>query len=455
MDELEATYRYLDGKFKAALGLPYPNDLTRVYRLLDRLGNPNGAFPAVIVTGSKGKGSTASFLAALLQAGGLKVGLFTGPHLHTYRERFKINGADITPEKFVELFNTVRQAVEDSSDGTFISRFEIITAMAMLYFAQEKVDLAVLEVGLGGRFDAVNVSLNSPLAVITPIEMEHVHSLGPTIADIVHHKAGVMRPHGQAVSSHQSPQVEQLLRNEASEMKVHLRFAAELWQYRKDSLALRYVDGRLWQEFEACGPDGQWQRLRSGLSGTFQVENALTALAAVESLAEMGLTSKPRLNALLDATIPGRLEVAGNDPLILLDGAHTPNAMHELTSTLSLFKGTPVWVLGFLRDKKIGDMLEVMPLEGQVVFVTEIDSHRKAPYEMVLENMKQHPARLESELTVPEAIAKAREAARAVQGGYVCVTGSLYLAAEARNALGLLDRATAEEAELISRIEHS
>ena len=464
MSTIEAVYQELENIFRAVTD-PYPRDLTRVHHLLDRLGRPDAAFPSVIVTGSKGKGSTATFLAALLEKSSQKVpilqpstiGLFTGPHLHTYRERIKLNGVDIGIEEFVGLFEEVQAAIKSDPAGGYVSRFEIITAMALLHFARAGVKLAVLEVGQGGRYDAVNVAHNSPLAVFTPIEMEHVRVLGPTQADIVHHKAGIMRAGKKAITSRQTPEVEAMLKAAAAELNVTLRETGEFWRYIPQTLKLHLESGKLWQEFEATGRDGQVHRLRTGLAGTFQVENTLTALSAAQMLAGMGLSASPNLSALQNAAIPGRLEVAGQNPLVLLDGAHTPNAVRELVRTLASFSGTPVWVMAFLKEKNIEEMLRLLPLEGRPLILTELHSHlkRRATANEAKAAFEQTKAQVIEEPDLGRAIAAAQQVASEIPGGYVCITGSLYLVAEARAHLGLLDPATAAEAELIRRIEQA
>ena len=450
MSNLEEVYRQLDARFRRMLGLPYPRDLSRVYRLMEGLDSPHRAFPAPIVTGSKGKGSTATFLASLLAGTGRRVGLFTGPHLHTYRERIKINDQEIDPASFVSLFEEVWTTVQSQPALNGVSRFEIITAMAFLYFARAGVDMAVLEVGMGGRYDAVNVAMNSPLAVFVPIEREHLYALGPTLADVVDHKAGIMRRDGQAITSPQSNEVSGQLERAAKKIGCSLWQTSELWCYQPDSLALGLVDGRLIQEFEAVGPDGQAHSIRSGLAGTFQLENALTALGAASLL-----TSQPLpLTALETATIAGRLEAVAYDPLVIVDGAHTPNAVRELVATLERLGGRPVWVLGFLRDKPVAEMLILLPLEGQTVFLCEIDSYRTASLEQVQSGLTRKPAQLE--LFGPNlagAIEAARQVARQLPGGYVCVTGSLYMAAQTRVLMGLLDPSTANEAAFLSHLE--
>ena len=451
MEELEKAYRQLDQLFKSMHGLPYPNDLTRVYWLMERLGSPHKTLPAVIVTGSKGKGSTATFLAALMLGDGKKVGLFTGPHLHSFRERFKINGEDIDAVTFVALYQEVWATVQKYPELEGVSRFEIVTAMAFLYFSRAAVDLAVLEVGLGGRFDAVNVALNHQLAVFTPLELEHLHALGPTLENIVYHKSGVMRAQGIAVTSRQSPQAQDLLEEAAVKMQAELRYREDYWRYRPGTLKLELNGTKLGQHFEADGPDGQVYQLQTGLAGTFQVENALTALSAAYILEDQKI---PNLAALADAIIPGRLEAVATDPLVIIDGAHTPNAMRELAATLQNMEGTPVWVLGFLRDKQIDKMLAELPLEGRAVFLYELHSYRGAAVEQIKESLTQTPAQLEVfQNDLKGAIEAARQTARTLPGGYVCVTGSLYMVSEARVALNLLDPDTAQEARILAELD--
>ncbi len=477
MSTLAQVYRQLDELGKAGLQQSFPTDLWRVYRLLERLGNPHAAFPSIIVTGSKGKGSTATFLAASLSASRQAwatnhhrvpapssfiphpsslipsshpsplIGLFTGPHLHTFRERTKLNGVEIGVEDFTTLFDEVRAEAERDPAGEFISRFETITVMAFLYFARAGIDLAILEVGMGGRYDAVNTALNSPLSIFTPIEMEHVRNLGPTQADIVHHKAGIMRMDGQAIMAHQARPVHTQLLAEAQKLNVALKAAADYWRYREGTLALHCEAGKLWQTFEATGPDSQIHQLQT-MAGTFQIENALTALAAHHRLYELGRCGPPDPAALRQAFIPGRLEVARQDPLVILDGAHTPNAMRELWRTLAKLDGTPIWVLAFLRDKDFGEMLRMIPLTDRAVFLPAIHKQRKASVEVIQASLQEIPARVETDLSLPQAIEAACQLAAETPGGYVVITGSLYLVAEARACLGLLDPATAAEAAL-------
>lgn len=434
----------------------YPAGLARMYPVLERLGSPHRAFPVVIVTGSKGKGSTATFLANLLQhspqtAAPPKIGLFTGPHLHTYRERIRLNGVMISPADFASLFAEIWQTTRRTPDLGFISRFEILTILAFLYFARQGVDLAVMEVGMGGTYDAVNTAQNSPLAVFTPIELEHAAILGPTLADIVRHKSGILRQGRLAVTSPQSPEVLGWLQAAAQAQAVSFHQAGELWQYQPDSLSVTLEAEKFSQRFEAIGPGGESYQILTRLAGTFQVENALTALAAATLLHRNGFSGLPDPAALAQAVLPGRFEVAGQHPLVLLDAAHTPNAIRQLIQTLAGLELKPAWVLGFLRDKNIPEILRLLPLEGRPVFFTEIHSRRQAVMEFILDSLEQTPSLLKVAPALPEALDQARQAVGSA--GAVCLTGSLYLVGEARVYLGLLDPATAAEARLIAALE--
>ncbi len=453
MATLEDTYRELDRVFKAALTLPYPHHLDRVFRLMERLGRPDQAFPAVIVTGSKGKGSTSTLLASLLQSQTNNIGLFTGPHLHTYRERIKINSQNISPADFIKHFLEVQAAIKQGPAQDFISRFEIITAIALLYFRNKKVDLAVLEVGMGGRYDAVNVVEQVPLAVFTPIELEHIRNLGPTLNDIVFHKSGIMRKGSLAVTARQAESVQVLLEQAAVETGTVLKKVSDYWVEDSSSLHLFQAGNTLRQSFLVSGPDGASQQLLSSMAGIFQVENALTALAAYSLLEESGLTGQLDLDRIEHTQLPGRLEVINSRPLTLVDAAHTPNAIMKLVQTLKLLKGEPVWVLGFLRDKLISEMLLRLPLAGAQVYLVDIDSHRNASSELMKSLLAPYQVKLTEGLTLARAIEQARVTAAGLPGGYVCITGSLYLAAEARLLAGQVDAATMAEAALIRRLE--
>lgn len=458
MAQLEEVYRKLAEAGRQGLHEPYPAGLGRMYPVLERLGSPQAAFPVVIVTGSKGKGSTATFLANLLQHSPAsiappKIGLFTGPHLHTYRERIRLNGAMISPADFRGLFDEIWQTARREPDLGFISRFELLTILGFLYFARQGVDLAVMEVGMGGTYDAVNVAQNSPLAVFTPIELEHVATLGPTLADIVRHKSGIMRQGGLAVTSRQTPEVMAQLVGAGQAQAVSFHRAAAWWRYQPGSLKVALKDGQFSQSFEAVGPGGENYTLQTRLAGTFQVENALTALAAADLLYQKGLTGVPDPSALVYASLPGRFELAGQNPPALLDAAHTPNAIRQLVETLAGLKLHPAWVLGFLKDKNIAEMLRLLPLAGYPVFLTDVHSHRQADMRVILESLNQQPSLLKVTSSLAEALAGAKEEAAWRVDGLVCLTGSLYLVGEARVQLGLLDPATAAEARLITELE--
>ncbi len=458
--DLEEVFQRLAEIGRQGLHESYGAGLDRMRPLLARLGQPQAAFPAVIVTGSKGKGSTATFLANLLQYSPrnnrpLKIGLFTGPHLHTYRERIRLNGAMIDPDEFAAFFEEIWQTARQAPDLGFISRFEILTILALLYFARQGVDLAVMEVGMGGTYDAVNIVEDSPLAVFTPIELEHAAILGPTLADIVRHKSGIMRPHARAVSSRQTPEVSEWLQNAAQSLQVNFHPAREFWRYRPGSLKVTLENNTFTQGFAATGPDRHEFSLQTRLAGTFQVENALTALAAATLLHQQGLAGTPDPAALLGASLPGRFELAGNgkNPPVLLDAAHTPNAIRELVQTLAALELNPVWALGFLKDKNIAEMLRLLPLENRPVILTNVHSRRQADMPGVLASFEQTPSSLTVCPSLPEALEAACTIAAQDKGGLVCLTGSLYLVGEARGVLGLLDPATAAEARLIAEVE--
>ena len=458
--DLEEVFRRLAEIGRQGLHESDGAGLGRMRPLLDRLGQPQAAFPVVIVTGSKGKGSTATFLANLLQNSPRnnrvpKIGLFTGPHLHTYRERIRLNGEMIEAAEFIALFEEIWRTARQAPDLGFISRFELLTILALLYFTRQRVDLAVMEVGMGGTYDAVNIVENSPLAVFTPIELEHAAILGPTLADITRHKSGIMRPNAQAVSSRQTPDVSEWLQNAAQSLKVDFYFAKEFWRYRTGSLKVTLENGHFAQTFAATGPDGHEYDLQTRLAGTFQVENALTALAAATLLQQKGFGGAPDPAALLHASLPGRFELAGNgeNPPVLLDAAHTPNAIRELAQTVFALGLNPVWVLGFLKDKNIPEMLRLLPLENRPVFLTNVRSRRRAEMQTVLDSFAQTPSSLVVSQTLTGALKEARKIAGQEPNGLVCLTGSLYLVGEARAVLGLLDPATAAEARLIADVE--
>src|SRR2546428_111502 len=264
--------------------LPDSIKLRRVEVLLHRLGDPHRAVRPVLIAGTKGKGSTAAMLASVFQAAGHRVGLYTKPHLVDYRERIRIDGALISPEGLAALVETVRPHAEAMAGDPLglPTYFELSVALAFLHFARSRVDLAIVEVGLGGRLDATNIA--DPLvSVITPVSYDHMDVLGGTLDQIAREKAGIIRTEGAVVSAPQTPEPR------AAIIDVCTRHRARLWLV-DEMMRWQLLDATPYEQlFELSGPWGDYGRLRLPLIGAHQLTNAATAVAAVEVLAERGV----------------------------------------------------------------------------------------------------------------------------------------------------------------------
>jgi dihydrofolate synthase/folylpolyglutamate synthase len=404
--------------------------LARMRALLSELDNPHQRAPAVHIAGSKGKGSTAAFIAAAAAAAGYRVGLYTSPHLHRFPERIAISGRPLADDRFAAVAEEVARAAARLESKTpelgSVTTFEFVTAMAFFAFARDACDLAVIEVGLGGTYDATNV-IEPIVSAITRIDLEHTAVLGATHAAIAEQKTGILRPGVPCVSSPQAAEAAAVIARTAAERGSQLLVAGQDWTW----------DGT-WQAFSAVGPWGVWRRLSLGLPGPHQVENACTALAALHFVDRAGIAipESAAREGLAQTRWPGRFERVRRDGQeIIFDGAHTPAAAAALAETMreTLGDAPATVVVGLGTDKDIPGFLEAMrPLLGQLI-ITRADSPRAADPAAIAAVAEQMGIPFETRPSVAAAIATARERGSTP----LVVTGSLFVAGEGREALGL------------------
>ena len=410
--------------------------LERVQRLCELLGRPQAAYPCVQVAGTKGKGSTAAMIQAALQAGGYRVGLFISPHLHCFRERVRVGDEMIGEDELASLTAEIKPHVDELSahagDLGSLTTFEVLTTLALLHFSRRKVDVAVLEAGLGGRLDSTSV-VRPAVAVITSISLDHTHVLGDTIAQIAGEKAGIIKEGALVVSAPQRPDAAEVLGRVARE--------------RGATLLLGERDWRWWDEpgergRPLLGVSSHWGTHRGlivGLLGRHQLINAGTAVVALCALRERGL-------ALDDAAIaaglrrvvwPGRLEVVGERPTLVVDGAHNDDSARRLREALAeVFRYRRlILVLGTSADKDVAGIIRELAPAAEAVVVTRSRHPRSAPTEQLAGYCRGQVDAVVEAADVPAALARAL--ARATPEDLVCVTGSLFVVAEAREALGL------------------
>ena len=411
------------------------DNLRRERTLLAALGNPHRAYGVTHVAGTKGKGSTSAMIASMLRAGGLRVGLYTQPDLHTFRERMQINGVPISEEDVVCLVPELRDALTaiGQAVGSYIT-YEIATALAFLYFQRAGAQHAVVEVGLGGRLDATNV-VKPIVAVITSISYDHMQVLGNTLSAIATEKAGIIKPGVPTVCSAQAPEAQAVIARVAAERHARLLTvgpsgSGAVYTYR----AGHFNDQSQW--FTVSGPDEDYQDLELGLLGEHQIENATAAIAAIETLRASGVAidEQAMRTGLRQVRWPARLQVAGEKPLLVVDGAHNADSLARLLAALQrhFVYGRLVLVLGMMADKDLAGMAEVLgSARLDSIVATAASNKRSLPPEEIARAMALVALDVRTLVapTIPEALTTALALAGA--DDCICVTGSLYVAAEA------------------------
>lgn len=407
-------YLYSLGHEIAAMKL----GLADLYPLLERLGRPEQGFHSVHVAGTNGKGSFCATLAAVLKASGIKAGLFTSPHLYQIVERIQIDLQPISQADFAGYLQKLRLIVEDQTSGACRpSFFEHITLMAMDYFRNQRVDLAVLEVGLGGRLDATNV-VDPLLSVITPIDLDHCQYLGETIELIAGEKAGIIKPSRAVLVYTQRPEAESVILKKAASLD-----APVLRPFRITSKSDQ--SGR----FRVCGKGrlGSYDALL-GLRGQHQVECAAAVITASEYLAEQGypITSDSICQGLEQAQWPGRLElVEWCGKQVLLDGAHNPAGVASLCQYLDTYEVEPrTLIFAAMRDKNIQEMARMLfPRCSKVVLVRRNDFRSFEPKDYFTDHF------------IADGAAEALKLATELSDGLIVCSGSLHLVGEVRQIL--------------------
>ena len=409
-------------------------NLQRMRELLDLLGNPHRSLKFIHITGTKGKGSTAAIITSILTSGGLKVGLYTSPHLISPRERIRIGKDIIDKERFSHLVFQIKIAAEKIRrvspyfSPTF---FEVYTSLAFLHFSLEKVDLAVMEVGMGGRWDATNV-INPLVGVITQISLDHIKELGDNLLDITKEKAGIIKRKTKIVSSPQNPLVTSLLEKICQEREAHL------YRVGKEVTFKLLNSEKEGQTFKVKGIKGFYPDLFIPLVGKHQIINASTAIAAVELIEKEGISvSKESIKQGLKKVYwPARVEILPQRPTFIVDCAHNRASAEALAQCLKkLFpKRRIILILSVLKNKDVEGIGKSLCPLVETVIVTKVNSPRALyPDELVGRIKKYCYSNPLIKKDISSAIAKAKNLAE--KEDIICITGSVYLAGEALNYL--------------------
>ncbi|GAB2524621.1 bifunctional folylpolyglutamate synthase/dihydrofolate synthase [Nocardiopsis aegyptia] len=416
--------------------------LERVRTLLDLLGDPQRGFRVIHVTGTNGKTSTARMIDALMRARGLRVGRYTSPHLRTVRERIVVDGEPVSQTRFVEIYDEISPYVDmaDSMSDTRLSFFEILTVMAYAAFADTPVDVAVVEVGMGGRWDATNV-VDGDVAVVTPIGIDHTDYLPDTLDGIADEKAGIIKPDSIAVIAQQPvPAAEVLIRHAA---EVGARVAREGLEFGVTSREVA-VGG---QQVAVKGLTGGYEDLFLPLFGAHQAGNAAVAIAAVEAFAATGEDAEgmdPRIvgEALAGVDSPGRMEVVRTSPTVIADAAHNPAGMTATVAAVEEAFGFSrlVGVVAVMADKDVEGILEPLePLLDEIVVTRNSSPRSLDPARLTAiaqqifgEDRVHAAARLDD--AIDRAVGLAEETGE-FGGSGVLVTGSVVTAGDAVHLL--------------------
>ena len=395
---------------------------------LQTLGAPHRAFAAAHIAGSKGKGSTAAMTAAMLQQAGFRTGLISSPHLVSIRERTQINREWISPEDFAGLVAELRDHVDrfvDAQQGRRLTFFEFNTALSFLHFARQQVDIAVVEVGLGGRLDSTN-ALMPQVAAITPIELEHTHILGDTLTAIAREKAGIIKPGGCVVSAAQAPEVMEVIEQRCMAQQAVLTVAGRDFH----SVIERVSDeGGV---FHFSGFGREWSNLTIPLIGRHQVANAAVALAIIACFMSQGwaFDASRLAQGLAQTRWEGRLEVLDRQPWMVCDGAFTVEAARQLRHALTeLFDYRRLWlVLGLSADKNLAGIAACLSPLAHEVIVTPFQHPRACDPQQLAALARQHNTATRIAPEPMTALAWARAAA--APDDLICIAGSLFLLGE-------------------------
>ncbi len=346
--------------------------LERVTKLVHALGNPQDAYRTIHVVGTNGKTSTTRFISALLETHGLRTGSYISPHLVSLAERQMIDSVPMGDDEFCALVQRVRSAVPEVEaqlpSGETLTQFEVLTVAALLYFKEQKCDVAVIEAGLGGRLDATSV-IHSEVQVVTTIGMEHTELLGNTLSAILQEKAAVIPEGGKVVAGHLAPEVSAELRETCAARGAEAHFLDD------DIVVLAESRG---ESFDIFGLRGCYTDLQLSVLGSYQRANAALAIAAAELFLDGELDQVATREALLRTRVPGRLEVISAQPLCIFDGSHNPPGMVETMRSLEqiLKRRRLIAVVSILRDKDAEEMLRSLAPHCDIIFATENSSPR-------------------------------------------------------------------------------
>ena len=401
--------------------------LARIQSLLAHLGHPEERLKFVHVGGTNGKGSTAALIERVLREAGYRTGLYTSPFLNRFNERIRVDGQEISDTALEQIVDEIRPYADAMED--LPSEFELITAVALVYFLRMGCDIVVLEVGMGGEFDATNAIPCPEVAVLTSIGLDHTAVLGPTVADIARTKSGIIKEGGDVVSYDHLPEADVEIRAACA------RSHAKLWPVDFDLLVSKGLT------LEARTFDfGPLKDLKMPLLASYQPRNAAVAVTALSVLAHKGwhISEQNIRDGFAHVQWPGRFEVLGRHPVFLLDGSHNPQGVAATADSLrELFPGQKVvFLLSIMADKDVDAMLPTLAPLAQQFFTVTAHNPRALPGTALADKLRALGCKAEACASIPEAVAASLGAAG--YDGRVCALGTLYFSGDVRRAFNAL-----------------
>lgn len=390
--------------------------LTRITKLLSDLGNPQDTLKFIHIAGTNGKGSTAYYCESVLRHAGYKVGMFVSPYIVDFRERFQINSQMISESDLCDIVARIKEICDRYPKDELPTEFEIVTAIGMVYFAEQKCDMVVLEVGLGGRLDSTNVIKTPDVCAITSLSLDHTQYLGETIDQIAYEKGGIIKAGAPVVlyplqESGALETIKQICRERNSKLII-------------PSLANTLEKSIFGETIEFDGLE-----FRLAIPGDKQKYNASVAITALRECS-LELDDEQIVKGLESAKIPARLEVLSTNPKILLDGAHNPDGVVMLEHTLDEYFDSPVGIIGMMKDKDIEKVLEKIAPKFSKIYTVTVDNPRSETADNLAKTVKKYCA----DVHACESVESAIELAKAENKDF-CICGSLYLCSQARKIL--------------------
>ena len=438
-DALDYIYSFTN--YDVRQGFRYPPDVVNPFReveVLGLVGDPHRSYPCIHIAGTKGKGSVAAMCASALQAAGLRTGLYTSPHLISFTERIRVDGEEIDRDDVAQLVADLRPFIDQVAG---ITTFEVMTALAFAHFHRQKVDVAVLEVGMGGRLDATNV-VTPLVSIITTLGYDHTHLFGDTLHEIAGEKAGIIKEKAPVVCAPQAAEALEVVEQKAADCQAPLTLIGRDWWFESKEDTL---DG---QVFKAGRIGEPGETYRTPLLGRHQALNATVALAALDIVKPhfAGLDEKAIKDGLAHVSWPGRLQVLSRRPVLVLDGAHNIDSAQALAAALTdLFpERRRILVVGVTGDKDVNKILNTLIPLADTIVTTQAQHPRAMPVDELTQRFEELGA---PPISAPD-VASALQQALQLAGpdDVVCVTGSLYVVGDALAAWQKNEGASTDQA---------